>query len=311
MDKRAAIFPGQGSQKVGMGRDLYVSLDAARAAFDEANEVLGFDIADICFHGPEEKLVQTRYTQPAILTHSVAAWRVISSKGFTPDYVAGHSVGEYSALVAAGVLSFADALRLVRVRAEAMQSCGEENPGAMAAIIGMPEENMEALLKGAAEAGTIEAANYNSPEQTVVSGEVRAVEKAVEIAPTVGAKRAIRLNVSGAFHSPLMRGSVSELSGMLARVEFRPASIAVVFNATGRPETEPDGMKELLERQLLSPVLWCQSIIYMTGDGVRDFVEVGPGNVLCGLLRRIDRDANCTGCSDLKTVGEFLGGVAV
>ena len=309
MEKHAAIFPGQGSQQVGMGRDLYDNFDAARAAFDEAGEILGFDLKSICFDGPEETLKQTRYTQPAIVTHSVAAWRVISAGGFTPDFVAGHSVGEYSALVAGGVLSFPDALRLVKVRAEAMQNCGEENPGTMAAIIGMPEEKMDELLEGAGTAGVIAAANFNSPGQTVVSGDIAAVEKAIEIAPGLGAKRAIKLNVSGAFHSPLMEKSVAELSAMFGQVEFKPAAIPVVCNVTARASTDPAEIQGLLEKQLLSPVLWSQSIKFMTAAGVGSFVEVGPGNVLCGLLRRIERAATCAPCSDHGNLNDFLEGL--
>jgi [acyl-carrier-protein] S-malonyltransferase len=309
MDKRAAIFPGQGSQQVGMGKDLCEGFDLARETFDEANEILGFDLKTICFEGPEEKLKQTMYTQPAIVTHSVAAWRVLGGGGFTPAYVAGHSVGEYSALVAGGVLTFVDALRLVKVRAEAMQNCGEENPGTMAAIIGMPEEKMAELLKKSSQAGTIAAANFNSPGQTVVSGDIAAVEKAIETAPSLGAKRAIKLNVSGAFHSPLMEKSVAELSAMFGEVEFKPAAIPVVCNVTAEPSTDPGEIQELLARQLLSPVLWSQSMQFMIGDGVTSFAEVGPGNVLCGLLRRIDRSAVCSPCSDFRAVNEFLGGV--
>ncbi|MGD9401495.1 MAG: ACP S-malonyltransferase [bacterium] len=309
MDKRAALFPGQGSQQVGMGKDLCEGFEAARETFEEANEILGFDLRSICFEGPDETLKQTRYTQPAIVTHSVAAWRVLSGGGFSPHYVAGHSVGEYSALVAGGVLTFADALRLVKVRAEAMQNCGEENPGTMAAIIGMPEEKMAGLLEGAGAAGVIAAANFNSPGQTVVSGDVAAVEKAIELAPSMGATRAIKLNVSGAFHSPLMEKSVAELSAMFGRVEFRPARVPVVCNVTAKPSTEPREIQDLLTRQLLSPVLWAQSIGFMIEDGVSSFAEVGPGNVLCGLLRRIDRSAGCAPCSDVKTLNEFLGGI--
>jgi [acyl-carrier-protein] S-malonyltransferase len=310
MDSWSALFPGQGSQHVGMGEDLYRTHEAARETFDEANRILGLDLTALCFTGPEEELKQTRYTQPAIVAHSVAAWRVLAAEGLSPSYVAGHSVGEYSALVAGGVLSYQDALRLVNVRALAMQECGEKNPGTMAAIIGIPDGKMDELIAGAGEAGVIAAANYNSPGQTVVSGEVAAVRRAAEIAPSLGAKRAVMLNVSGAFHSPLMEKSVGELTAMFGEVDFRPASIPVVCNVTGRPETDPGRIQKLLEEQLLSPVLWRQSIQYMIRDGVNDFVEVGPGNVLCGLLRRIDRGATCLPCSDVASIEEFLGGVS-
>jgi [acyl-carrier-protein] S-malonyltransferase len=309
MSKTAFIFPGQGSQYVGMGRDISEAFPAARDAFDVANDILGFDLSAICFNGPEERLRETRYTQLAILAHSVAVWRVIKDKGTSPDFVAGHSVGEYSALVANGSLAYSDALRLVRVRAEAMYSSGVKWPGAMAAIIGIPEGKLDDLLTEAGEAGIIVPANYNSPAQIVVSGEVAAVEKAIEVARSHGAKRAIRLNVSGAFHSPLMEPAEQELASAMDAVGFSDTEIPVVSNVSARGVTAPGEIAELLRRQLTSPVRWHQSMTYLLGRGIRSFVEVGPGKVLCGLLKRIDPEAGCTSCSDRESIEGFVEGV--
>lgn len=306
MPKTALIFPGQGSQYVGMGKDIVEAFPVARDTFDTANDTLGFDLKDICFNGPEERLRETRYTQLAILTHSVAAWRVIEGKGTVPGFVAGHSVGEYAALVANGSLTYTDALRLVKVRAQAMYTSGVERPGAMAAIIGMPEENLDGFLAESRHAGIVEPANYNSPAQTVISGEVVAIEKAIELARSHGAKRAIRLNVSGAFHSPLMEPAEQELASAMETVHFSDAQIPVVSNVTAQGVTAPGEIADLLRRQLTSPVLWTQSMRYMLDRDVSIFVEVGPGKVLCGLLKRIDADARCVPCSDRDSIESFL-----
>jgi [acyl-carrier-protein] S-malonyltransferase len=306
MAETGFVFPGQGSQSVGMGQDLYDVFPVARETYDAANQILDYDLAEICFKGPEEKLRETRYTQPAILVHSVAAWRVLEAKGVVPDYVAGHSVGEYSALVASGALAYRDAVRLVGLRAEAMYAAGVDRPGAMAAIIGMAEANLDAFIEEARKAGIIEPANYNSPVQVVVSGEVTAVDRAVEIARGHGAKRAIKLNVSGAFHSPLMEAAEEKLAVALESVPFSQARIPVVSNVTAKAVSLPAEVAQCLRRQLTSPVLWHQSMRYLLQRGVRAFVEVGPGNVLCGLLKRIDSEAGCVGCSDKESIEGFL-----
>jgi len=306
MSRTACVFPGQGSQHVGMGKDLCDAFPEAGKVFEEANEILGFDLADTCFNGPEDKLRETRFTQPAIVVHSVAVWTVIKSKGMKPEFVAGHSVGEYSALVANGALAFRDALKLVRDRAEAMFSAGVEKPGTMAALIGISEEGLRALLKEAGEAGVIAAANYNSPVQTVISGDLAAVEKAMEIARGHGAKRAIRLNVSGAFHSPLMKMAEEKLAASLKATAFSGVQIPVVCNVTAEAVTDPETIRSLLEKQLTSPVLWYQSMKYLADTGVDSVVEVGPGKVLCGLLKRMDPDMACVSVSDRDSVGDFL-----
>jgi [acyl-carrier-protein] S-malonyltransferase len=292
-----------------MGKDVFEAYSAAKDVFETANDILGFDLAGICFEGPEEKLKETRYTQPAILAHSVAMWRIVADRGVRPDFVAGHSVGEYSALVAAGALAFSDAVSLVRIRAQAMFSSGEEQPGAMAAVIGVPEGNLDGFLGEARQAGIIEPANYNSPVQVVISGDVAAVDKAVEVARAHGAKRAIKLKVSGAFHSPLMRSAEEELATALESVTFSEAEIPVIANVTGRSVTQPEEISALLRRQLTSPVLWQQSMRYLLDQGVASFTEVGPGGVLCGLLKRIEPEARCVPCSDRKGVESFLKGV--
>jgi [acyl-carrier-protein] S-malonyltransferase len=292
-----------------MGQDLCQSAPEAKKVFDEADSILGFSLSDICFEGPEERLRETRYTQLAILVHSVATWRIFEPAGFRPEFVAGHSVGEYSALVAAGSLAFDDALRLVRERAEAMYAAGLERPGAMAALIGIPGENLSGLLDVAGETGVVAAANYNSPIQIVISGNVGSIESAIERAKDFGAKRAIRLKVGGAFHSPLMEPAQKRLAAALRTTEFKNALIPVVSNVTGRAVTGHRDIVDLLERQLTSPVLWYQSMQYLVDQGVASFVESGPGTVLCGLLKRIAPDAQCVSCSDSESVAQFMEGV--
>ena len=309
MPKWAWVFPGQGSQYVGMGKDLAEAYPTARETFVTADSVLGFGLTSICFSGPEEKLKETRYTQLAILTHDVAVARVLSERAPLPSFVAGHSVGEYAALVAAGALAFEDSLRLVGTRAEAMYRSGLARPGAMAALIGMPESNLGALLAEARKTGIVEAANYNSPVQVVVSGEAAAVSRAVEIAPSAGAKRAIMLKVSGAFHSPLMEDARRSLSAAIAGVSFAAPRIPVISNVTARSVTDPGEIARLLELQVVSPVRWQQSVELMAKEGVTGAVECGPGEVLCGLGRRISPGLKWVACSDPKTIEAFLSEV--
>lgn len=290
--KTAFLFPGQGSQKIGMGRAWAESFAEARAAFDEASEALGFDVAALCWEGPEAELQLTANTQPAILTASVAVARVLARRGFVPDAVAGHSLGEYSALVAAGVLPLADAVRLVRRRGELMQEAVPVGVGAMAAILGLEAEAVRALAaEAAAEVGAGEicsVANYNSPEQTVIAGHKAAVERAMALAKERGAKRALPLPVSAPFHCALMRPARTGLAPMLAATAFGAAAVPVVVNIDARPESAGDRLRDALERQIDGPVRWVESVRFLHDEmGVRRFVEVGPGNVLAGLVKRI------------------------
>lgn len=279
------LFPGQGSQQVGMGRDLYDRVPEARAVYDRACEILEFDIRAVSFDGPEDRLRRTRFTQPAILVHSLAALAALP--GLEPAAVAGHSLGEYSALFAAGALDFESVLRLVRRRAELMADEGEKNPGTMAAIIGLEAAKVEELC--AAVEGIVVPANYNEPLQTVISGEVEAVRRAVELAPGHGARKAVLLPVSGAFHSPLLSESAASFAGFLAGFEIRPPRCPVVVNVLGRAVRDPDELRAALARQLISPVRWVETMHSLAGLGITRFLEPGPGRVLAGLARRVDR----------------------
>lgn len=280
--KKAYIFPGQGSQFPGMGKDLYQNSPVAKELFDKANSILGFNITDIMFDGSAEDLKATKVTQPAVFLHSVILAKCY--EGFAPDMVAGHSLGEFSALAAAGALEFEDALRLVAIRAGAMQKCCEKVPGTMAAIIGLTNEQIEEIC--ASVEGKVVAANYNSEGQVVISGEAAAVEEACQKAKDAGAKRALPLAVSGAFHSPLMEPAREELAKAISATPFHTPECPVYQNVSAKAETDPEVIKSNLLSQLTSPVRWTQSVKNMMADGASYFMEIGPGTVLQGLVRR-------------------------
>jgi [acyl-carrier-protein] S-malonyltransferase len=280
-----------------MGAELHRSSPLARRTYDEVNEALGLDLAVLSFEGPEDELTKTKNTQPAILTHSVAVRRVLEERGVRPRAAAGHSLGEYSAYVAAGSLSLADAVRLVRRRGELMYEAGLERPGTMGAVLGLDGDTVETLCTEVKE-GIVVAANLNSPGQVVVSGEPAGVQAVMEKAKAAGARRAVRLNVSGAFHSPLMVSAYQGLKGALADVLIHPAGIPVVSNAKAGVVGDPEAIRESLARQLLSPVRWEESMRLLLENPGPPFLEVGPGKVLKGVLRAIDRSAEC------QTAGE-------
>ena len=283
---KAYVFPGQGSQKPGMGQSLYNEIIDSRALFKKANEILNFDITELMFEGTSEDLLQTRVTQPAIFIHSVIL--ALTSKSFNPDVCAGHSLGEFSALAASNSISFEDGLKLVSIRANAMQKACQNTEGTMAAILGLPDEIIESSCNDVD--GIVKPANYNCPGQLVISGEIKAVEKACEILKEKGARRALILPVSGAFHSELMSSAADELKKGIDETEFRKPKCPIYQNFTGKPEQDPSKIKINLLRQLTGAVLWNQSINKMIKDGVKEFYEVGPGNTLQGLIRKIDRN---------------------
>ncbi|MCE9627065.1 MAG: ACP S-malonyltransferase [Candidatus Eisenbacteria bacterium] len=296
--KLAFLFPGQGAQAVGMGKALADANTLARDTFATADRVLGFGLTELCWNGPAEDLKKSKNTQPALLTHSVAAWRLVEAAGVTPDFVAGHSLGEYSACVAAGALAFEDALTLTRTRGELMYEAGLARPGAMAAVLGLSAADVEAACAEAASAGIVRAANLNAPGQVVISGEPAAVDLACEKAKARGAKRAIKLEVSGAFHSPLMEPAAAGLKDALAKVTIRDARCPIVSNAWARPVQKAAEIRSALEEQLLASVRWEESMRLLRSEGVEGFVELGTGKVLRGLLRTIDSTATSWNVED-------------
>ena len=307
--KTAFLFPGQGSQAVGMGKDLAEKYSAARQTFEEADDALGVKISQLCFEGPEDQLRLTQNTQPAILTASVAAGRVLQEKGITPAFVAGHSLGEYSAHVAAGTMTFADAVRTVRSRGKFMQEAVPVGTGSMAAILGMSPDAVASVCSDAAQGEVCESANINSPEQIVISGHVAAVERAVVLATERGAKRAKVLPVSAPFHCSLMKPAQERLAAVLAGLQFASPRFPVVCNVNALPVENAESAREALVRQVTGSVRWSESMQWLIAQGVQTFVEVGPGKVLCGLMRQIDRSKKCVNVEDeasLQKTLEFL-----
>lgn len=302
----ALLFPGQGSQTVGMGRDVYEASPAARRLFDEADRILGFALSRLCFEGPEEILTRTENAQPAIFVTSLACLAAAREAGGLriPDgvrFMAGHSLGEYTALVAAGALDFEAGLKLVRERGRLMQAASEAVPSGMAAVLGLGEA---ALAEICAETG-VEIANYNGPGQIIISGPRPALERAAELARQRGARRVIPLNVSGAFHSRVMAPAAEGLRPLVDATEFRPARVPVIANVTARPIVTPEEIRAELREQILRPVRWHQSMEYIIGQGVRRFVELGPGRVLTGLLRRIDAGVEAVAVEGLAALSQL------
>ena len=301
--KKAYIFPGQGSQFVGMGKDLYDASPLAKSLFEEANHILGFAITDVMFAGDEESLKQTRVTQPAIFLHSVILRQVLG-EAFTPDMVAGHSLGEFSALVASGVLTFEQGLRLVAKRAEAMQKACELQKGTMAAILGLPAEEIEKICTEID--GTVEAVNFNEPKQTVIAGEKKAIEKSLDVFKEKGAKRAIPLAVSGPFHSSLMKPVAEKLKQEFENYTWNDAEISLVANTTANILTSADEIKEELYRQTFGPVKWVDTINKLAENGVTKIYEIGPGKVLAGLIKKINKNIEVINIENVEAINTLV-----
>jgi [acyl-carrier-protein] S-malonyltransferase len=306
MSKTAFLFPGQGSQKPGMGRDFAEAFPAARQIFEEADAAVGFAISELCFEGPEERLKLTENTQPAILTCSIAILAVLREKDLRPDYVAGHSLGEYSALVAAGALSLADAVRLVRRRGSYMQEAVPDGVGAMAALLGLAQDKLEEICREAAQGEVVSPANLNSPGQVVIAGHRGAVERAIELAKQAGARKAVLLQVSAPFHCALMQPAAERLAPDLDAVPLLDLRVPLVNNVAAREVRRAEDAREGLKQQVVNPVRWEESIRLLAAQGVERFVEVGPGKVLTGLLRSIDRALSGTNVEDLASLEKLL-----
>jgi len=306
MGKIAFVFPGQGAQAVGMGKDVYEELTQSRDRFDRADAALGFKLSDIIFNGPESELKQTANTQPALLTVSIALLEAFKGLGIKPDFVAGHSLGEYSALVASGVLSFEDAVRTVRARGEFMEQAVPGGQGAMAAVLGAEREQLAALCASiTADTAPVELANLNCPGQIVVSGSAEGVQALVARSKEAGAKRAIPLEVSGPFHSSLMRPAAERLATVLENVTLADAAIPVIANVTAQPVTAASEIERLLAEQVYSPVQWEDSVRWLIGEGVDTFYEIGSGTVLAGLIKKIDKNVRVIAVNSLASVQEL------
>ncbi len=303
----AFLCPGQASQVVGMGKDLFDAFPEARERFQQADEIMGAPLSQICFEGPEETLKQTKYTQPALFVHSAIAADILTGKGISPAMTAGHSLGEYSALYAAGAVDFDAALEVVKVRGEGMQFSGETNPGTMAAIIGLEEQQVREVCEKASSAGIVQPANFNSPGQVVISGSVAGVQRGMELAKEAGAKLVKQLVVSGAFHSPLMEPARDSLFNALDNLHIRTPNCPVYANVHAKPLTDPDDIRQALKEQLLAPVLWMHTIQAMVADGGDTFLEIGPGQVLTGLSKRIDRSVQSAAVGTADALDNLSG----
>lgn len=304
--KVAFLYPGQASQYVGMGADIYEKFDSVKSYYSRASEALGFDLAEISFNGPIEELTQTSVTQPAIFTHSYSLSMLLADKGIKPDFAAGHSLGEYAAYASAGSLEFPDAIHLVKVRADSMQKACDENPGTMAAVIGMELETLETICAQENNDGVVNIANLNSPVQLVVSGEIDPVREVMAIAREQGAKIVKELNVGGAFHSPLMESAVEEFSQALESVSISSPEFPVYTNVSGEPLFDPEEIKHSLIKQLTSPVRWYPSMLNMADAGAAEFIEIGPGKVLQGLTKRTNKEFRSSGVDRLEDLGLIL-----
>ena len=306
MSKTAFLFPGQGSQLVGMGKDFFEAFVEAKALYEKANEILGSDLTTVSFEGPEDMLKQTRFTQPALYVNSLVIADLLKQKGIVAEAAAGHSLGEFSALAYAGAFSYEDGLALVKVRAELMQEAGENQPGTMAAIVGMEAEDVMSICIEVREKGIVQPANYNSPQQIVISGSVEGVNAAMELAKERGAKRVVALPVSGAFHSPLMVSAVDRFGEALDKATFQMVSIPVYANVTAVAVSNAEEIKNLLHHQLTHSVRWVETIQNMIKSGITRFIEVGSGKVLSGLVKRVSRDVEILQCGTMDEL-EIIG----